>query len=676
MNTKLGLKIVSVGLLCTLSMYTVPVFAYTKDETVYSKLDSTGKNYKTIVSTHLENDDELEEIKDFTDLFNIENTNGDEEFLKEGDSLIWKANKKDIYYQGETEKELPVKCEIKYELNGKEISAEEIAGKSGHVKMTLHYTNNEEKIVNINGKEEKIYVPFVVVCGTVLKGDKNKNVEISTGKVIKESSRIITFGLATPGLKESLNIDNEEVDIPDDIEISMDTESFEIGNLVSYVTPKILEKDDFKFFDKLYEIFEQVNTLKLASTRILNGANTLSEGAKIYSEKSQEFNNAMNQVSKGVSTVNENYSQINNGINSLSEGSNNLSSGAEKLNAGINTLNIQVSSLPSSVNELYSGTSQVVVGLNGDGTQSNPGLVEGVNGVIDSLNSTTQGLSDALQGSVTGSENAIRILEANNNTLNQVIASLSATEEIKATNSQLIEGLRRQIDANNTAIEGYKVAADTAAKTKSGVESRAKEGASSVATLKSGMLNVKGAMNTINSGLGQLSGASQTLTGALAQIAEGSKNLNEGSKSLKFGTNKLAIGSSKLNDGIQTLDGSTKKLTDANGQLTEGAENLAKGSKELSNGIKTFNEQGINKICNYVEGKGKNVTDRIQKLRELSEEYNNFTILNDGDYGNVKFIMIIDAIKKQEDNENNKEEAVINTNIFNNETNNEKESTN
>jgi putative membrane protein len=99
---------------------------------------------------------------------NIKNTNGDEKFSQNGNSLIWDAQKHDIYYQGESENELPISCSVKYELDGEEISAKDIAGKSGKVKVTINYENKSENLVNINGKTQKLYTPFVVVAGTPL----------------------------------------------------------------------------------------------------------------------------------------------------------------------------------------------------------------------------------------------------------------------------------------------------------------------------------------------------------------------------------------------------------------------------------------------------------------------------------------------------------------------------
>lgn len=135
----------------------VPVFAYSKDETVYTKANANGSSYQTIVSEHLKNSDNAELLKDMSTLLNIKNTNGDEEASQNGTSLEWKTSGNDIYYQGNTDRELPLDCTIKYELNGEEIAPNDLIGKSGNVKITIEYTNKEERFVNINGKSEKMY---------------------------------------------------------------------------------------------------------------------------------------------------------------------------------------------------------------------------------------------------------------------------------------------------------------------------------------------------------------------------------------------------------------------------------------------------------------------------------------------------------------------------------------
>lgn len=191
-------KITSGILLCTMVAYGAPVMAYTKDETVYSKLESDGSAYNTIVNSHIKNEEENKLIKDLTDLLNIKNTNGDETFNVDGNNLSWNAEGKDIYYQGESKKELPVTCTVKYELDGTEITAKELAGKSGKVKITIKYTNKDAHEVKINGKNEILYTPFVAVCGAIVDNDKNKNIEITNGKIVNDGSKSVLMGMALP----------------------------------------------------------------------------------------------------------------------------------------------------------------------------------------------------------------------------------------------------------------------------------------------------------------------------------------------------------------------------------------------------------------------------------------------------------------------------------------------
>lgn len=665
MNNKVISKIVSGTLLCSMVGYTLPVFAYTKDETVYSKLDASGSNYKTIVSTHIENTENEELIKDLSDLLNVKNTSGDETFTQDGSTFTWNANKNDIYYQGESQKDLPIECKVKYELDGKELSANEIAGKSGKVKITLQYTNKEERTVTVNGKKVKMYVPFVVVAGTIVKNENNQNITISNGKVIDDGTKTTVIGMAMPGLQESLGVSADEVEIPSNIEITMDATDFETNGIFSYVTPKVLEEEDINAFDKLDEIYAQVNTLQSSMNQIQEGANTLKDGAETYSEKSQEFNNAMNQVSEGVSSVNSNYSQIDTGITTINQGSTSLKNGAEQLNAGIGELSSQLTSMPDSIEALYAGSTQVLNGLND--TQANgkttPGLVTGLNTIVESLQTSNEGLNTALESLSATSQGTIDALTANNKTLKAVQQALGATEEAKAANKTMIENLEKQIKANETIIakyNQYKVGADTQKQELAKKVSSSKE---SLTTVTKGMTTLRNAMTQVNAGLGQLNTASKKLPDALNQLSAGSKSLVSGTKTLSAGANKLSKGSTALKSGIQTLDTSTQQLTTANGQLTEGAKTLSDGATTLAEGIQTFNEQGIKKICNYINGDLRDIAERTEKLTELSKEYNNFTMLNDGNEGEVKFIMIIDAVKKQEESEQGKEDAVLNTSV-------------
>ena len=80
-------KKVLAGLLIT-TMLPLTVFGTTKDETVYSRLESDGTVSKTIVSNHLSNLNKGN-YNDKTNLTNIINVNGNEKYNLTNNKLVW-----------------------------------------------------------------------------------------------------------------------------------------------------------------------------------------------------------------------------------------------------------------------------------------------------------------------------------------------------------------------------------------------------------------------------------------------------------------------------------------------------------------------------------------------------------------------------------------------------------
>ena len=136
-----------------------------KEETVYVNTTAAGDVTDVTVSDWLKNsgDSSESEIKDTSDLTDIKNVKGDETFTQDGDNLTWSTDGKDIYYQGKTQKDIPVSVGIKYYLDGTEVSPEALAGKTGHLKMEVTYTNTSKTSKTVNGKTSDIYSPFVMV---------------------------------------------------------------------------------------------------------------------------------------------------------------------------------------------------------------------------------------------------------------------------------------------------------------------------------------------------------------------------------------------------------------------------------------------------------------------------------------------------------------------------------
>ena len=270
-----------------LSMYT-PVSALSKTETVYSKLNYNGVVTDTIVNELLVNDKELDTINDYSTLTDIINISDDNEFTNNNNKLTFNAMGKNVMYQGKSVKKLPITTIVTYKLDGKSIELNDLLGKSGNVTINIKYINNE--------KHGNLYTPFVITTTTMIESNNNSNVTINNGKTIEFGSKNLVVGISAPGLYESLNL--EELKGLDTITINYDTKSFELSNIYSVVTTKLLESSDLSKFDKLDTLYESTSKLQDNMNLICKGSNALSQGSTTLLT---ELKSSINSISKDKS---------------------------------------------------------------------------------------------------------------------------------------------------------------------------------------------------------------------------------------------------------------------------------------------------------------------------------------------------------------------------------------
>lgn len=311
-DKKMKNKGVKTALVLISSMLLLPsnTMALTKNETVYGKLNSNGSVKSMYVNEQILNKNKENELKDYSELKDILNINGNEEYTIKDGNIIWKSKGNDIFYQGKYEKELPITVNATYKLNGKTMNVEDMLGKEGKVEIKLQYKNTDVHYRTINGKKEKLYTPFVVTFATMLDSTNNSNIEISSGKVISTGKKNVVVGIATPGLSESLNL-NSLKDM-NNITISYETKNFELSSMYSAVTPKILDNDDLSMFNKLDSLYkdsdklqENMNLIDESTQKIKSGSNLLKSklGNSIKSLSSTSNKNALSE--EEVSAINK-----------------------------------------------------------------------------------------------------------------------------------------------------------------------------------------------------------------------------------------------------------------------------------------------------------------------------------------------------------------------------------
>lgn len=344
-----------------------------KDESVYLISDANGNVNKTIVVDHLKNKDKKDTLEDASNLSDIENVKGKEKFTQSGDKLTWQAGGKDIYYQGTATAEPPVTQKVTYYLDGKEISPEDLAGKSGKVKIRFDYTNTTSYTETVNGEKQTVSVPFAAVTGLVL-GDGFENIEVTNGKAEVSDSSSVVLGYALPGLKDSLGIKDKDLDgdvnIPEYMEMTADVENFSMPAAMTFV----VNASDYVSTDGIdtSDLDDMINDLKDASTQLQDGSKTLAEGTDTLTD--------------GLSTLQSKLGTFASGVGTLQSGLKTYTDGVSTLSGGLNTLGNSTGALVSGADKLNSGAGQLASG--------SATLKDGLKSYTDGANGLAKGASD------------------------------------------------------------------------------------------------------------------------------------------------------------------------------------------------------------------------------------------------------------------------------------------
>ena len=618
-----------------------------KEETVYVLTDANGNVNKTIVSDWLKNKDGSDKLEDKSDLKDIENVKSDADYITGEDGAItWNANGEDIYYQGTTDKQLPVDVKVTYLLDGKEMSPSEIAGKSGKVTIKFEYTNNQKKEITVNGKKTEMYVPFTMISGMILDGNKFRNVEVNSGKVISDGNRLVVVGLGFPGMNSNLALSDitsdGKTEFPETVEVTADVEDFSLAltltmgsaDLISAVdVDSVTAVDDLK--DVVKKLVESTDALQTGSSKLNEGLKTLknsfgtySTGIKTYvntvnsnigllNEKVPSFVDGTKQISDGVGQIvgaMEGDNGAVSGANQLAQGSAELSNGLNDLANSVgtvgstdnNTVTGAVNNIATGSSTLFSYVDKMLAGFDDQNgsyglTNGSKAVSDGSKAVSDGVNALVSQLNKMIQTintSISDNEKSIAQLNAviRGGKNPQTGADLTA-QEIAVYNAQI-----QQLTGANTALktmlqnmnpETMNQQLTTLSQGAKSVADGASGVLNGVATLQNGLKEFKTQGNTLVQGTAQLNSSMSQLVAGIGKLQAGSVQVKDGSAALASGVNQLyGAVKNQLQPGVSTLYDGANLLSTSVNQLYEGTKPTAKdvntllsGTDQLASGI-------------------------------------------------------------------------------------------
>lgn len=450
-----------------------------KEETVYVNADATGNSDEVTVSDWLKNSGSVSgNLTDESILKEIKNVKGDETFTENGDQLTWNTAGEDIYYQGTTDKELPVSVKLTYFLDGKEVKPDELKGKSGHLKIQVQYTNNEKKTVTVDGKEEEVYTPFVMMTGMILPNETFSNVTIDNGKVISDGSRNIVVGFGIPGLKDSLDLDEETtkeaedkgVTIPENFEMEADVTDFTMSSTFTVALTDLLDDMDMDNIIDVDSLKDSLNELEDAALELVSGSGTLADGASTLADGVSSYTAGADELNAGIQKYLGSNGELNGSVTEYVNGVGKVVKGVKDYTSGTNALANGVISYVAGEQKIAAGAAQL--------SQLSKGL-EQVQTAVDTLSKAADGKGEATDDlviaanqlaagtkqlqAVLGSEEVTALLTQVNGMVTTGNELISATESLSAslqtgiatpvTNiAAALTGMETQLNAINTQL--------------------------------------------------------------------------------------------------------------------------------------------------------------------------------------------------------------------------------
>lgn len=394
MNLNHTVKVVGSVLLSAVmagSMMPVTVFAQSNDEnptekteTVYSVLNSDGSISDTIVSSWLHDEDGINNIKETLNLTDVKNIKSNEKPSKDGNTYTWNAKGNDVYYEGTATKQLPVSVKLRYELDGQEMSAKDMEGKSGHLKLTISFTNNYSQVKNINGKSIVIHPSYLAGGMLNMSTGKFSNVKCESGKIVNDGTNEMLAFANIPGLNETLRsagLDkvNNQLGISDDVTVEADVNDFDLGSIMVGMTNEIDLASELGEIGSVSELTDGIDQLIEADDQLIDGSKQLYDGTTQLKEQAAPLTGSSDQVRQ----LSSGAIQLNDGVKALQTGITQYTAGASAINEGVN----QLYGIPQNVGLIQSAVTT--------STEEQASLVDGSQAVADGLGQLLDKLNGA-----------------------------------------------------------------------------------------------------------------------------------------------------------------------------------------------------------------------------------------------------------------------------------------
>lgn len=673
----------------------------TKDENVFLFLNPDGSIQSQVVSDWLHSDSGLRGVTDRTSLTDITNLKSDAAYTLNGDALTWDTDDHDVYYQGSSTQTPPVTASIRYELNGQEMTAAEMLGKAGHVKITVKLTNHLKKTYQIGGAARSVYTPFATVVSMALGADDFTNVKAEHGTVQTDSQTQLVAFVTLPGMQETFkglltgDLSDLNDKLLDEVTLEADTDAFVMPTILLAASSSVEDLrdtvDDIPSLDEtLNEVRDGMDELKDGSVDLDDGAHELDDGAHDLHDGAQELDDGASDLKDGAKDLDDGAKELNDKMGEFSAKYTEFDAGVSGAKSGMETLYAGLAKMKGQMDEKMLPGLARAAQLQAD-LEGQMGTIQGVLGSIPETSqlkaaqdTVTQAVTDAATNAANTAGQAVAdaALDTAAQTSQAYAAAIGAlldneelgfSDEQKAAVQAALSGVAEGLasEANQEAVAataqaaGEKTAAQVAAQGKviqealapvAGLDTTAmKQQVGEVSTTANELMGLMNTLTTslyngenplddetIYGGTSQLTAGAQQLVGGAATLSGYSGQFKEAIGQFKGGTGELADGTGKLLDGTGELKDGTQELLDGTVDLVDGTGKLVDGTQELLDGVDEFRDKIEEKAGDVDTKQIDDALDTLDALQTEAESYTTYTGTPDGVEASIKFVMKVE----------------------------------
>lgn len=563
-----------------------------KEEVIYAMMDGNGQ-VDGVYAVNIVNGGEILDYGDYRVIQNMTTT--DELTYQNGVTTgFTEANR--LYYKGTMENaRLPWNIAVTYQIDGRRYTAEEAAGKSGHLELSVSITRNPLADASFfENYSLQVTIPLDTrLCRNITCEDAT---EANAGSV-----RQLTYTILAGNEK--------------DIQITADVTDFETtGISINGIRMNLgISKDSFDtsvITENTDELKEASEGFDQAAAGLQEGAGQIKDGSSSLLSAEKTYQSGILRYTDGVAGLFSGSSLLTSGTKDLQNGAGSLTSGASELKDGIQEYTGGVGRLTDgilSLQDQLSGLSIAAITLTDEqkhqiqqAAAGSDQIAAGASALSDSISSSVaSGISSQIQGSV-------------ENIKNNLIGMGLDAAQAEAIADTVCNEIASGITADGIAAGGLEAACQSALESAAGAG--AVQGAQATADQMNTQLSGYAQLFTeLRQGVAQLAEGAEQLTGESDTLAEGAEAIRSGSAVLAEGTDRLVQGARQLIDGLESLQNNSSDLKSGLSQIIDGTSQLTEGSSELYNGTGIL-KKNTETFADSVSGIDQTIEDKVEEV--------------------------------------------------------------